>query len=539
MATPKGTKGRLATILEQEYKKSGVISGTSSAIGKRALEVLDIRNALFSGVGISSVIGKKIFGKGYSATSQATGVDSKISNTESLVSKESVEILVSIKNDTRSTAKNSLVLPSMARDMNIVRQNISKLVKLQGGTPSKKADMFFMKAKERENLYENAIDKKPTTTPTKEQKKESSFFEVIFAVLSRLFTSPTFLKFAAILGGLVVAGTLLYKNFDKIKEKVIALKNAISDSVAKIAATVKELLFREGQVDPKIAGATTQDVPMTVEPGFADYSYPIPTDGASDFFNDQALQRVKEGTSAPGSSMEKTETKKFTRQSKELSPTQIKGLNLLNRIMDREGIRDEELRKRIISLAMLESSLRPNEDGPVIKNPKSMHFGDSAKGLLQIMPKTAEEMGYSRQDLENPEKAAEAGVRYFMKNYKRFGGNLDAATVAHHAGPGRASEFLKTGEVKTKDVATGLRTMDYLSKVSSLEPPKSTIGTSLETVSRQVSDEEKTMKSAAGGMLVQDNSVKNISSTSGGSQPVSSTYNSEWERLMTLVVDPV
>ena len=59
---------RLATILEKEYKTKGVISGLASATGKRALEKLDIRNALFGGSGIGSAIGRKIFGKGYSAT---------------------------------------------------------------------------------------------------------------------------------------------------------------------------------------------------------------------------------------------------------------------------------------------------------------------------------------------------------------------------------------------------------------------------------------------------------------------------------------
>ena len=59
---------RLANILQQEYKTKGLIGGAASSLGKRSLEKLDIRNALFSGGGIGSIIGTKIFGKGYSAT---------------------------------------------------------------------------------------------------------------------------------------------------------------------------------------------------------------------------------------------------------------------------------------------------------------------------------------------------------------------------------------------------------------------------------------------------------------------------------------
>ena len=61
---------RLSQILEQEYKNMGVVSGSMSAVGKRAREKLDVRNALFSGSGVGSILGRKILGKGYSATAK-------------------------------------------------------------------------------------------------------------------------------------------------------------------------------------------------------------------------------------------------------------------------------------------------------------------------------------------------------------------------------------------------------------------------------------------------------------------------------------
>jgi hypothetical protein len=54
-------------------------------------------------------------------------------------------------------AKNSMSLPGMARDMNVLRQNIVKLVKLKGGKTSRfggKADEYFKDSKERENALE-------------------------------------------------------------------------------------------------------------------------------------------------------------------------------------------------------------------------------------------------------------------------------------------------------------------------------------------------------------------------------------------------
>lgn len=152
---------KLADILKNEYKSKGIVTGAASAIGKKTLEKLDVRNALFGGSGIGSVIGRKMFGKGYSATSQ------KITQTDSMQSSQTSGVdnalLQAINQNATITAKNTMGIPMMARDMNVMRQNVVKLVKLQGGTPSTKADMFFSKAKEREAMYESAMEKnKPT-----------------------------------------------------------------------------------------------------------------------------------------------------------------------------------------------------------------------------------------------------------------------------------------------------------------------------------------------------------------------------------------
>ena len=58
---------RLTDILQQEYKTRGLIGGTASAFGKSSREKMDIRNVLFGGSGLGSIVGRKVFGKGYSA----------------------------------------------------------------------------------------------------------------------------------------------------------------------------------------------------------------------------------------------------------------------------------------------------------------------------------------------------------------------------------------------------------------------------------------------------------------------------------------
>jgi hypothetical protein len=163
---------RLADILKQEYQTKGIFAGTASALSKRSKEKMDIRNSLFGGSGLGSIIGRKVFGKGYSAISSDK---SKVSNISEAISSGSSTILQEISISSKITAKNTLALPSMARDMHLVKQNIIKMVKLQGGTATTKAGDFFSRQSAREAAFENKYSK--PTTPTKvEQKKEGGGF---------------------------------------------------------------------------------------------------------------------------------------------------------------------------------------------------------------------------------------------------------------------------------------------------------------------------------------------------------------------------
>jgi hypothetical protein len=161
---------RLAEILQQEYKTKGIIGGATSTLGKRALEKLDVRNALFGGSGIGSIVGTKIFGKGYSAT-RGSGSDKTTSPVNETLSSGSSPLLQEININSKITAKNSMALPSMAKQMNIMQKNTAKLVKIWGGTPTTKADSFFSNSKFKENQYESQFNssKKPTKVETKEK----------------------------------------------------------------------------------------------------------------------------------------------------------------------------------------------------------------------------------------------------------------------------------------------------------------------------------------------------------------------------------
>jgi soluble lytic murein transglycosylase-like protein len=77
----------------------------------------------------------------------------------------------------------------------------------------------------------------------------------------------------------------------------------------------------------------------------------------------------------------------------------------------------------IEALVWQESRWRPNAVS---------HAG--ARGLAQLMPGTARELGV---DPDDPFANLEGGARYLRQQLDRFGGDLEKALAAYNAGPGR------------------------------------------------------------------------------------------------------
>ena len=193
-------KSRLAEIYKAEKSKGG---GIASTLGKRALEKMDPRK-FFNQKGFLAAALPSLF-KSYSATPEVSGrkisqVSSEIGqardNRATSFSTSALETKMNIltgetrelKIHSKLAAKNSSVLPAMAMDMNLTKLNIMKLVKLQGGTATKNADMFFKRAGDRETAYESKFSKAggvTTKTPTqvgekpKEEKKKGIFDSIL------------------------------------------------------------------------------------------------------------------------------------------------------------------------------------------------------------------------------------------------------------------------------------------------------------------------------------------------------------------------
>jgi hypothetical protein len=153
------------TDILREQRKSGQGLGSSikTAFGERAKERLDPRNYLFKKKGLVTALFPGL--KGYQAK---TGAEKIKEGKSGGLGGEGAEVILNSMNSNLSfmksqfkiVAKNSIVLPQMARDTNITKQNIAKLVKSLGVKPTYGTDMFFKNAAKRESQYKAGTKEK-------------------------------------------------------------------------------------------------------------------------------------------------------------------------------------------------------------------------------------------------------------------------------------------------------------------------------------------------------------------------------------------
>jgi len=201
-------------------------------------------------------------------------------------------------------AKNSMALPGMARDMNVLRQNMVKLVKLKGGKSRGAADAYFLKEDERERALESQKLKAGKPTPATSKKEDEGgllakliegFFIFLFAkkligVIKNIFSSKALISvFKKVFLPLAIIGTLFsgitdgfkrYKETGSFSEAIVAglggmlkfvtfgifgedtLKNlfqSISDFLSPITDTISNIFTGIKDFFKNLFGIKTED----------------------------------------------------------------------------------------------------------------------------------------------------------------------------------------------------------------------------------------------------------------------------------------
>lgn len=107
-----------------------------------------------------------------------------------------------------------------------------------------------------------------------------------------------------------------------------------------------------------------------------------------------------------------------------------------------------------LSLAFAENGFRQfDQKGKVILSPKG------AVGIMQVMPGTGKEYGFSQKDLADPEKNVQAGVSVLKDFLSRSNGDSMMAAGMYNAGPNHS--FFKTGKGDLP-----LETQNYIAKIN-------------------------------------------------------------------------
>ena len=108
---------------------------------------------------------------------------------------------------------------------------------------------------------------------------------------------------------------------------------------------------------------------------------------------------------------------------------------------------DDYNTERLLQPVILEASERYKVDHAIIRaiiRAESSYnimaiSNKGAEGLMQLMPKTAKELGVT--DSFNPTQNIHAGVRYFKQLLERFKGNVRLALAAYNAGSQNVMEY--------------------------------------------------------------------------------------------------
>jgi len=107
-----------------------------------------------------------------------------------------------------------------------------------------------------------------------------------------------------------------------------------------------------------------------------------------------------------------------------------------------------------LSMAFAENGFRQfDQKGKVIASPAG------ALGIMQVMPGTAKEYGFSRQDLTDPDKNIQAGVSVLKDFLSRSNGDSMMAAAMYNAGPNHG--FFKTGKGDLPQ-----ETQNYIAKIN-------------------------------------------------------------------------
>jgi hypothetical protein len=116
-----------------------------------------------------------------------------------------------------------------------------------------------------------------------------------------------------------------------------------------------------------------------------------------------------------------------------------------------------------LAVAHAESRLRQfdEKNNVILGPPPKKKSGERAVGIMQVLPSTAKDFGFSPKDLRDPEKNIAAGVTYLKHLIEKSEGDNATAAAMYNWGPGNSFFRTGQGELPTE-------TINYLKHIKSV-----------------------------------------------------------------------
>lgn len=292
-----------------------------SSLGSKTREKLDPRNYLFKRTGLLTSLFPSL--KGYQAT-VAKGSSNLKTNVSGIQAEVMTSRLDDISKDIKIVSKNSLALPIIAKEINIMRQNIALLVKANRGTPRTRASSFFETAFGKESELEagrktpKTISTSPTRVGEMEKEKSGGFLSSMFSGLFDMIKKPLLL-------GLAGLGAAFFLSEDFRKKITSFLDNifgqllgeetwqSIKNLLSNILAEFKKAIIKIGKEAMEVIGINPEEAKSKIKNAVVGGGLAVGGGlGAKHYFD----ARVKKGTEALNSARISKKTKVISEQKK-------------------------------------------------------------------------------------------------------------------------------------------------------------------------------------------------------------------------------
>jgi soluble lytic murein transglycosylase-like protein len=197
-----------------------------------------------------------------------------------------------------------------------------------------------------------------------------------------------------------------------------AVASSSNSELAVVLGATNAMIAEGNQVEQFTQLYAAQEEQMRQQQALQRQQQAVPPDLTQQYYQQsQAISNTyQQGQQQPQSSSSNVDGSSLPAAAK-------KGISQYGDIIKREAAKNSIPASLLAGLILQESVFNPTAGS-----------GAGAKGLTQLMPGTAKELGVS--DVNNPEQSIAGGAKYLGQMFRKYNGNTTLALAAYNAGPG-------------------------------------------------------------------------------------------------------